>query len=104
MPATKNATHDAFFVYGGYSWRMGMGVLGMEGKGSRLVREGGCRRYHRRFRRVGDVMERRGESESPWPSRSPPSRVLMRQGGIVGTGEAEQKKRALCGVFFLFGG
>jgi len=76
MPATKNATRVVFFVYSGYSWQVGMGVLGMEREGSRLVREGGCRRCHRRFRRVGDVMERQGESKSP-------CRVKTREGGLL---------------------
>jgi len=76
MPATKNATRVTFFVYGGYSWRVGMGVLGMEGEGSHLVRKGGCRRHHRHFQRVGDVMERRGESKSP-------RRVKTQEGGLL---------------------
>jgi len=46
-----------------------MGVLGMEGEGSGLVREGGCRRRHRRFWRVGDVMERRVSRKAPVASK-----------------------------------
>ncbi len=35
--------------------------------------------------------------------KMPHCRIETRQGGVVGSGEAEQKKHALYGAFFLFG-